>query len=165
MQAAEHTSISNENDKAVRHIEHYANDGDFVARWGVLSFTQLRNRYMGRVFIRSGMGHLLNQHYLNTMFPLDKEKRAIEENSFMDCEVSFTSEGAVDKARNDVFETFLNGGRGSIGAIVQDINSPVEPVSLTRAESVLAAKLAKRKPKVRDFSRLWEYRNGGSPEI
>ncbi|KAF2270663.1 hypothetical protein CC78DRAFT_611543 [Lojkania enalia] len=151
-------------DKAVRHIEHYANDGDFVARWGVLSFIRIPNRYMGRVFIRSGMGHLLNQHYLNVMFPLGHNKRVLEENGFMDRQVDFSSEGAGDRAREGVFETLFNGGQGGNSAIVEDVNSPVEPVSLKRAESVLTAKQSNRKPKVRAFSRLWEYRNGGSPE-
>ncbi|KAF1999458.1 hypothetical protein P154DRAFT_546248 [Amniculicola lignicola CBS 123094] len=131
------------NDKAVRHIEHYASDTDFVARWGVLAFHHTRNRYMGRIFIRSGMGHLLNQHYLNSMFPLDKAGRVVEKNGFMDQEVIFSSAGAVERARE---------------------GSPVEPVSLRRAESVLRAEMERRKSKVRDFSRLWEYRNGGKPD-
>ncbi|KAF2186832.1 hypothetical protein K469DRAFT_662624 [Zopfia rhizophila CBS 207.26] len=166
MRAAQTSGTFRPSEKAVRHIEHYADDGDFVARWGVLSFSRTQNRYMGRLFIRSGMGHLLNQHYLNSMFPLDADKRVMEMNTFIDMDVSFSSEGAVDRAREGLVEMLQNGGDGNseFGAIVEDINSPVEPVSLKRAESVLTHKFANRKPKVRDFSRLWEYRNGGSPE-
>lgn len=98
------------------------------------------------------------------MFPLDKNKRVREDNSFMDAEVSFTSDGAAEKARDEVFETLLHNGNGGVGAIIEDIYSPVEPVSLSRAESTLAAKLVRKKPKVKDFSRLWEYRNGGIPD-
>lgn len=164
MKAVPDPAAINRNDKAVRHIEHYGNDGDFVARWGVLSFNRTRNRYMGRSFIRSGMGHLLNQHYLNAMFPLGKDGRVTEESNFMDSDVSFTSKGAANKAKDAAWETYFNDGNGEMGAIVEDCNSPVEPVSLKRAESVLQAKLASKKPKARDFSRLWEYRNGGSPD-
>ncbi|KAH7124063.1 hypothetical protein B0J11DRAFT_568956 [Dendryphion nanum] len=164
VEASRSPTVTARNDKAVRHIEHYATDGDFVARWGVLGFSRMENRYMGRVFIRSGMGHLLNQHYLNMMFPLGKDQRTLESNPFMDGEVDFSSDGAVDKARDGIFETMLNGGNGAVTAIVEDMHSPVEPVSLSRAESILEAKLAQKKPKVRDFSRLWEYRDGKKPE-
>ncbi|KAK3062179.1 hypothetical protein LTS18_004667, partial [Coniosporium uncinatum] len=38
------------NTKAIRHIEHYANHGDFVSQFGVLNFSKVPNRFMGRVF-------------------------------------------------------------------------------------------------------------------
>jgi hypothetical protein len=163
-EAAEKKSVIQHNSKAVRHIEHYAHDGDFVARWGVLSFTRMKSRYMGRVFTRSGMGHLLNQHYLNSMFPLGKDGRVIEENPFMEADVTFSSEGTLEKVKDGVLETFWNGGNGISGAVVENVNSPVEPVSVKRAESLLKATLANKKAKVRHFSRLWEYRDGGSPD-
>ncbi|KAF2739242.1 hypothetical protein EJ04DRAFT_484800 [Polyplosphaeria fusca] len=145
-------STPSANNKSVRHIEHYANNGDFVARWGVLAFTRMQYRYMGRVFVRAGTGHLLNQHYLNVMFPLDKNMRIEEKNGFMDQSVMFSDEGAESRARESMGETLMNGGRGTGDAIVVNENSPIEP-----------AKLANKKPKVRAFSRLWEYRNGMSP--
>ncbi|KAK7530359.1 uncharacterized protein J3D65DRAFT_153807 [Phyllosticta citribraziliensis] len=54
-------------------IEHYANENDPFARWGVLNST--RNcpgqRFAGQVFInKDASGHLFNQHYLDTMFAL-----------------------------------------------------------------------------------------------
>ncbi|KAL4892704.1 hypothetical protein BDV59DRAFT_202451 [Aspergillus ambiguus] len=58
----------------LQYIEHYANDGDFVANIGVLQFTSLIARYTatdafsGKIFRRQGSGHLLNMHYLDTMF-------------------------------------------------------------------------------------------------
>jgi hypothetical protein len=67
------------NDKTIRYIEHYAHTLDFVAQWGVLHFTSLSlisspltPRFMGRVFERQGRGHQMNQHYLDSMFPLKK---------------------------------------------------------------------------------------------
>ncbi|WEM41544.1 lipase family protein [Photobacterium sp. DA100] len=41
--------------------EHFANDGDFVARLGVLHET---DKTKGNVFEKKGSGHLLNYHYL-----------------------------------------------------------------------------------------------------
>ncbi|RDW84800.1 hypothetical protein BP6252_02390 [Coleophoma cylindrospora] len=64
--------------KAIHYIEHYANSFDFVARWGVSSFIRSYSpsaasaRFMGRVFEQTGQGHLLNEHYLDTMFPLKR---------------------------------------------------------------------------------------------
>ena len=162
MLAAKSPTISCRNDKAVRHIEHYADHGDFVARWGVLSFTRMQNRYMGRVFVNPATGHLLNQHYLNAMFPLGEDKRVREDNSFMDMDVIFAG-NAVD-APEGFLDRLSQNGQTVVGAEVVDIHSPVEPISRKKTEDVLAAKLANRKFKVREFSRLWCYRNGGSPD-
>ncbi|KAF2013267.1 hypothetical protein BU24DRAFT_233624 [Aaosphaeria arxii CBS 175.79] len=145
---------------AVRHIEHYAHDGDFVSRWGVLNFSQIRNRYEGRVFIRSGMGHLLNQHYLNVLFVLDENKRVLDQNDFMDSEITVTSEGAEDKAKDGLMDSILNGGKGGIGAIVEDPNALSQKVTSRHGD----AETFQKKLKVKDYSRLWKYRNGGSPE-
>ncbi|KAF2468135.1 uncharacterized protein BDR25DRAFT_290743 [Lindgomyces ingoldianus] len=144
--ASQKSSSTSGIDKAVRHIEHYAHDSEFVARWGVLSFTHLRNRYMGRVFICSGMGHLLNQHYLNRMFPLDTDSRVLENNKFMDQEVNFNGN---DMARETWIRTLINGGNGNGSPRIEDMQSPVD----TGAP----------RSRVRDFSRLWMYRNGGTP--
>ncbi|KAL9096944.1 MAG: hypothetical protein Q9165_000908 [Trypethelium subeluteriae] len=101
--------------KAVRYIEHYANTEDFVARWGVLHFTQLQsqnapksggpptNRFMGRVFQRAGRGHQFNLHYLDTMFPLDWKRGwgALETNEFMETEAKFSEKEADSEAGAD----------------------------------------------------------------
>ena len=69
--------------KTIRYIEHYAHTQDFVAQWGVLHFvpasassaaviSNSAPRFMGRVFERQGMGHQMNQHYLDSMFPLKR---------------------------------------------------------------------------------------------
>lgn len=56
----------------IRHIEHYANEHDFVAMFGVLQFTSqntLQNRFAGQVFTHYGVtGHLFATHYLEPMF-------------------------------------------------------------------------------------------------
>lgn len=149
---------------AVRHIEHYANDGEFVARWGVLTFARMQNRYMGRVFIRPGTGHLLNQHYLTNMFPLDKDNRVMENNEFMGMDVSFTSDGAEEQVREGYLETMLNNGVGSNSAIVEDRHNGVKTSLINGPRRVSIFGSNTQKHKVRKFSRLWRYRNGRSPE-
>ncbi|PFH55636.1 hypothetical protein XA68_17910 [Ophiocordyceps unilateralis] len=86
-------------DRAIGHMEHYAHNTDFVALCGVIHFSAINRtktgeapRFLGRIFNRSTGrgGHLLNQHYLDGMFPLKKDAQtgqfigADEENEFMD---------------------------------------------------------------------------------
>jgi len=74
--------------RAIPHIEHFANSGDFVARFGVLNYArkfvgQRENRFVGQVFEREGSGHMFGEHYLDTMFVMDGDKVA-EYNPFME---------------------------------------------------------------------------------
>ena len=60
--------------RVIPHIEHYCNSEDMVTRWGVLYSVKnvLGNRFCGHVFIHDGAsGHMLNQHYLAKMFPIN----------------------------------------------------------------------------------------------
>ena len=50
-----------EENRPVPYIEHFANEGDFFARIGVLAYENSTN---GRLFRRSSKGHLLNVHYI-----------------------------------------------------------------------------------------------------
>ena len=85
----------------IKHIEHYVNSKDWVSRFGVLSVRgrdrdSSGNRFAGKLFLRSGSGHLLNQHYLNNMFPTS-ESPVLDGRSFMECTITnenFSSDGA-----------------------------------------------------------------------
>jgi len=62
-------------ERVIPHIEHYCNSKDMVTRWGALYSAEevLRNRFCGHVFvIENGSGHMLNQHYLSTIFPIGR---------------------------------------------------------------------------------------------
>ncbi|KAL4762703.1 uncharacterized protein BDW70DRAFT_26498 [Aspergillus foveolatus] len=113
---------SENSDNTILHIEHYANSYDFVSLWGALNFSNIPNRFMGHVFVRQGSGHLFNQHYLGTMFPLGPDNRVLDSNTFMDTEIDFPG-------------STVNSSKGT-----------------------------GRRVKVRELSRLWLYRNGGSPK-
>jgi len=151
---------------AIRHIEHYANAGDFVSQYGVINYTGVQNRFMGRLFMSSKTGHLLNQHYLQQMFPLGKDKRCLDKNDFMEMEVDVNLENLSVEGREELMTSLANGASANIQshiAYVGDVNSPISPVS--RTLSLLGDDDHPPRPlKVKDFSRLWQYRNGGSPD-
>lgn len=140
-----HDTESRDYYRAIGHIEHYANTGDFVSRYGVLYFAQrikhrkssrlnpskdtdeAENRYVGTVFKRKGSGHMFNQHYLANMFTMDDNNKVADRNDFMD------SYAKVDKEylnnNLEMRDRLSKGKRLTIGVM----------------------------------SRLWKYRNGGSP--
>lgn len=180
-------------DRAVGHIEHFANSKDFVSRWGVMHFkketadeAQLResdpnktqdtvrskqnrvvnffhryrkvlkdngveeawNSFHGNLFERHGSGHQLNQHYLDNIFPLDKDIKRVEvtgagaplPGTFMDTEVEVVNDPReMDKIRRKQ--------RGH-----QDQSDEHETNGVVNTK------------KVYELSRLWKYTNGRSPE-
>ncbi|KAF9887378.1 hypothetical protein FE257_010233 [Aspergillus nanangensis] len=132
-------------DKSIRHIEHYANSEDFVSVWGLLNFVNIPNRYMGQVFIRPGSGHQLVQHYMDAMFPLGPDKRALESNPFMDMEVEVTETPGCSENESN--------GDDQVGGIYDGSCR-----ALTNGKGIGIRGL-----KVRDLSRLWMYRNGQRP--
>jgi hypothetical protein len=78
-------------ERVIKHIEHYANSKDLVANIGVLKFTSPGaqpnadgNAFSGQVFKREWTGHLLNMHYLDTMFKEDENGKVDDSgNDFM----------------------------------------------------------------------------------
>ncbi|KAK3347906.1 hypothetical protein B0H65DRAFT_158653 [Neurospora tetraspora] len=177
--------------RAIGHIEHYAHTTDFVALWGILHFAtsipgqRTMPRFIGRVFARTTVrgGHQLCQHYLDGMFPLEKDAKtgaflgcAETGNEFMESEITVGEAGSEMTAAKEAMEiSWLangiangivsgggegNGDEAAVGGIaVYGGHSPVERRGRvrTRRESMPA------KVKVKDLSRLWQYRNGRSP--
>ncbi|RMY33573.1 hypothetical protein D0866_05830 [Hortaea werneckii] len=173
--------------KSIAHIEHYAHSGDFVAQWGILNFTKVPNRFMGRVFERPGDGHLLNQHYLNAMFPLGHDGKVKEKNEFMETAVQlaepkdFDSETAshetaspfpvrsgVVRATNGInSSSHRNGQEGMLESLITHMTPTTGGgSSLVQDINSPVQKIVNRQSstlRVEDFSRLWQYRNGKSP--
>lgn len=147
--------------KVIRHIEHYANEADFVSQWGVLNFANLPNRYMGHVFVRPGSGHMLNQHYLDYMFPLaDGKKTCADENEFMEMELYPHGKKDVLADQKELLELWM-GDTGLEGkAWAMDVSSPDSPFVSRKKMDFKTSPT----PKVKDLSRLWAYRNGMSPK-
>jgi hypothetical protein len=153
--------------KVIQHIEHYCNLGDFVSQIGVLNYTRVANRYMGRLFLSPESGHLLNQHYLHGMFRLGPDRRVTDNNDFMDMEVRL-SHHDMDEGHEDIVHALAdNSGGKEFGkkkvdqqvAFVGDVNRGLRPMVLFEKGEI------PRRLMVKDFSRLWMYRNGGSPPI
>lgn len=202
---AKHPSAS-----AISYIEHYANERDFVARWGILhSINPLpgvaksaamrtealaaaggevgiksgkaRMGYQGRVFQMPESGHLMNQHYLDRLFPLDKKMREVsfEEGGVQDMHVHF---GADDKGEDASHpEKFVRVSDARYPFTSFDLpgekdetslhppSRPVTPTSNAGLAVETEANGISRTPretaglKVKDMSRLYMYVNGGSP--
>lgn len=147
---------------AIGHIEHYCHSTDFVALWGVLHFKAASAAdpsapiFAGRAFSRAAAargqeGHLLCQHYLNAMFPLERDAGTgeivgcAETNAFMEGEVTVGArgEGGPGVDGDDEQQPPASPGFGMLGREGAD--------SMTR--------------KVKELSRLWQYRNGRSPGV
>ncbi|KFY70541.1 hypothetical protein V499_09089 [Pseudogymnoascus sp. VKM F-103] len=194
---------------AISYIEHYANERDFVSRWGILhSINPLpavakskamktealaaaggevaieagkaRGGYQGRVLQIPESGHLMNQHYLDRLFPLDKKLREVtfEEGGVWDMHVHFADDGGegggheekfvrVSDARYPFTSFEINGKKGETS-----LHPPSMPVAAssngelaveTDAEEVSMMPREVAGLKVKDLSRLYMYVNGGSP--
>ncbi|KAH8699178.1 hypothetical protein BGW36DRAFT_426851 [Talaromyces proteolyticus] len=142
--------LSNALERRIRYIEHYVNSKDFVAIWGILHFIKLPYRYRGTIFIRDGCGHQLNQHYLDTMFPLSLNGgKVLEENDFVGQEVELISWEKLDGVEKD--PNSANNAESAAGIITQSGGCQNDmPTDGNRL-------------KLKSYSRLWQYRNGGSP--
>ncbi|CAI0645188.1 unnamed protein product [Colletotrichum noveboracense] len=150
-------------DRAIGHVEHYAHSTDFVAIWGVLHFcTSLTAdhsmpRFIGRLFVRASErgGHQFCQHYLDGMFPLEKDAEtgqyigAADTNEFMESEIQVGRQGDAGQNAREAFEVSYLG---------RDFANEVE----FHGER-LKGRNRKRTVRVKDLSRLWLYRNGASP--
>lgn len=164
-------SLSTQPEKALKHIEHYANKGDFVAQWGVLHFIRLPNRFMGKLFERPGTGHLLNQHYLDYMFPLNKKGTGCaEDNEFMEKTITPLGPESTRAGRRETMDdnVISRGGTPADEPVaIIDINTPLS-ISPTSTWPQSGYSQATEAPstvyRVKDFSRLWRYRNGMSPD-
>lgn len=97
------------------------------------------------------------------MFPLTADRKASEDNEFMEMECTFSREDQRDLMRESVPASFLNAtdrtGEANV-AFVGDVNSGI---SISNPQSPVAQERRPRNLKVRDVSRLWQYRNGTSP--
>lgn len=167
--------------KSIGHIEHYAHTGDFVARWGVLHFTKppsptpandvspndpFINRFMGRIFIQRASGHMLNQHYLESMFTLNPKTKVgcASTNAFMEQHVStIETPGDVINKRTSVLDSLVDiiedGERVERGVNMRNVGSPAD----VYFRGVARTDTGSLEYKVKDLSRLWGYRNGMIP--
>ena len=181
-----------EDGPVIEHVEHYANDGDWVSRFGILHFRQphdaksdaanghsaqgngsegrqprapqtpilpgdavkkkstwelelrkwKKNRFCGRMFKRVGCsGHQLNQHYLDNIFVMDKALTKVLDGDDVQAKSSNFMEMEVDQEMLNKDDT-------------------VVPIIMTRERRHTLT----QSKKVKEYSRLWQYKNGETPE-
>ncbi|KAI1826385.1 hypothetical protein F4861DRAFT_105338 [Xylaria intraflava] len=178
------TSTVSTEGRAIGHIEHYAHTTDFVALWGVLHFVTNERaspempRFVGRVFKRvsSRGGHQFCQHYLNGMFPLSKNDEGdftgcADSNEFMDSVIEVAKEGTEQQDVHEGLEKswammeLAGGPDNTIPAEVAIHGSDSGSLhgSLRGTFRGYDPSLFAGRVKVKHLSRLWQYRNGGSP--
>ncbi|KAH8665095.1 hypothetical protein BGZ60DRAFT_489582 [Tricladium varicosporioides] len=179
-------------ERIIHHIEHYSHSEDFIARFGILYFishcaissSPERPSFMGRTFKQIGAGHLFNQHYLDAMFPLHPAPKGqtgvggsgftgcSEDSEFMEMKVEWASspsvfagldcrEGMEESAR--ALRTRINRSRVS-----DEDDNLSSPWSTGRGSKVLneeEKRHGKNTYKVKELSRLWQYRNGRCPPV
>lgn len=153
-----HSSPDPSTRRSLGYIEHYANAEDVVSCLGVLQFTNIPNRYIGRLFVRSGSGHLMNQHYLDNMFTLGPDRRVLDSNPFMDMEVQAKPDMLIENKGADL--RLL----GDPGEASDETFFPIAKFGSHLRNGVAVDDLDHQTLRVKDFSRLWQYRNGRSPE-
>ncbi|KAK0725340.1 hypothetical protein B0H67DRAFT_482592 [Lasiosphaeris hirsuta] len=180
-------SPSSVSDRAIGHIEHYAHTTDFVALWGILHFSttipenQTLPRFIGRVFARTSPrgGHQFCQHYLDGMFPLAREDGANgrtkfvgcqeEGNDFMESEIVIGADGDEMASVREAMEVSWLGRTAAEAAAQAAVEihggSPVEQRGRFRNRiGGVRGERRETKVKVKELSRLWQYRNGKSPK-
>ena len=150
-------------DRAIGHVEHYAHSTDFVAIWGVLHFatnhtkSQQIPRFLGTLFVRAdgGGGHQFNQHYLDGMFPLERNAAGKligcrDSNEFMESVVEHEKGGTeLQDLREGVDNSWaMIGGRHA---------SDIKPEVGVHG-SFHSGKFVDGQVRVADLSRLWLYR-------
>jgi hypothetical protein len=121
---------------------------------------------MGRVFERTGaQGHQFNQHYLDTMFPIDpKTGLVLDHNAFMDAECTVDEDLVISReqaATKDVDRAVgTQSGRRIIDGEAQgNMDLKDQYVSATKANVDRVQSM-----RVHELSRLWKYTNGKVPE-
>ncbi|AEO59922.1 hypothetical protein MYCTH_2308601 [Thermothelomyces thermophilus ATCC 42464] len=151
--------------------------------------SQFVPRFIGRVFARTSPrgGHQMVQHYLDGMFPLRRDPATgelarnadgvplgVEEegNEFMESEV-LVGGGGDGTGREEGEGEELSDGEAADGEEqeqVEVVDVSPEPARAESGDGAVSPRKTRRKRqegvrvKVKDVSRLWQYRNGRSPE-
>lgn len=156
-----------EGQRVIKHIEHYANMGDYVSLFGILNFRPLPhtalpmkrtnsakemqeeivNRYVGRLFVRKGSGHQMNGNYLDNFF-----------------EMEMNENGKLTKVKEE--NEYMSGKLNEILLDHYDIVGRLDERDIWNYDDKDEGngKTQRKERQVKDVSRLWHYRNGLSPE-
>lgn len=102
---------------------------------------------------------MINQHYLDNMFPRGPNGKVLDDSEWANTEVDLSGmQNAPGDVADDIMWNYWLGQSGSRDCSVFNVNSAVSPVDMNALWPP-----ANSRPRVKDLSRLWAYRNGGSP--
>lgn len=140
-----------------------------------------RGGYQGRVFQIPESGHLLGQHYLDRLFPLDKRMKEVvfEEGGVQNMHVHFDAAQDGDDPEHPKTFVKVSDARYPFTSFeISGVNGetsvyrPVTPVMASSSEGLAVETNVDEEVsttpravglKVKDLSRLYMYVNGGSP--
>jgi hypothetical protein len=180
-----------DHERVIPHVEHYALASDIFARCGVLHNTRnvLHNRFCGCVFVldekamtrpngsaasTAAGGFMLNEHYLDLLFPTDPLHAIDVLNQAVEVDVEtaekreFTAQGVALPQKSISTHSSENSSRS------QSDSTNASSKSENRAnwettvgvsgvgKARVAAKECEGKT-VKQLSRLWRYAHGGRP--
>ncbi len=180
-----------DHERVIPHIEHYALALDIFARIGVLQNTRnvLDNRFCGRIFVlddrsmtkrnsrtasTTGGGFMLNEHYLDLLFPTDSPAAIDILDQVVDVDME-TAEKREFTAQGVALPQKSMGRHGSETSSRSQPGSPdISPkgqrgqnrASWEGVNEVTKARIAARECEgktVKQLSRLWRYVHGGRP--
>ena len=128
-----------------------------------------KHRFVGRMFKRTECsGHQMNQHYLDNMFVLDKTlKRVVDE-----AEVEIGGGAVSRKSVQSVSGKVKNFMEMEVDQEMLENDDTVVPLAMaaaavrgqTASRQVQNSAARAEVKKVKQLSRLWQYRNGKTPE-
>jgi len=180
-----------DHERVIPHVEHYALASDIFARCGVLHSTRnvLHNRFCGRVFVldekamrrpngsvasTAGGGFMLNEHYLDLLFPTDPLYAIDVLNQVVEVDMEtaekreFTAQGValpqkfISRHSSENRSRSLSGSP-NVSPKSENIASWETSVGVNGVgRARVAAKECEGKT-VKQLSRLWRYAHGGRP--
>lgn len=171
--------------RVLAHIEHFANIYDSVAEFGVINFIkESENWFAGSVFQRDRCGHMMNQHYLNSLFPLKTPYGPVDDavsslNTVVDVQTDFAKARervpSSDVVPSGAMSTSAkmskvlanksgmeNGPPSTNGAQMNGQTNGVDLITESQQVASIRAQQSEKKYAT-ELSRLWQYRNGMSP--
>jgi hypothetical protein len=190
-----------DHERVIPHVEHYALASDIFARCGVLHTTRnvLDSRFCGRVFVlddrkmnktdrkttsATGGGFLLNEHYLDHLFPSDVRHACDVLSQVVEVDIEtaekreFTAQGValLQKSINQGHHASKNNAEDSPDVSPESRSWSSNDRGEKRAswemaaaignggvgKARIAAKECEGKT-VKQLSRLWRYAHGGRP--
>jgi hypothetical protein len=182
-----------DHERVIPHVEHYALASDIFARCGVLHNTRnvLDNHFCGRVFVledgnvrgpkgnvisATSGGFLLNEHYLDLLFPANTRQAGDVLNQVVEVDMEtaekreFTAQGVALPQKSITrhsSETSSKSQPDSPDASPKSKNTASwETATAMGTNGVGKARIAARECEgktVKQLSRLWRYAHGGRP--